>query len=170
MGNFTFQSELANATTAHVKAITAAEKSAVKMLDVYRALKIPYTHMISPRSKDSTCPSQEWRDGQRDAIVAGFSADEKRILKAPTASLDDAAKKYKAKTQAKIGSVMKDIKNGLMRNPDGKTPTQAKTGLDKANADFQAYLGKVQKYEDMPFDVVEMVALLNAMGSKFNLK
>ena len=170
MTNFTFPTKLAVATTSHVKAITAAEKSAVKMLDVYRALKIPYTHMISPRSKDSTCPSQEWRDGQRDAVVAGFSADEKRILKAPTASLDDAGKKEKAKVQAKIGSVIKDIKNGLLRNPDGKSPTQPKTGLDKASADFQAYLGKVQKYEDMPFDVVEMTSLLSALGNKFNLK
>jgi hypothetical protein len=91
-------------------------------------------------------------------------------LKAPTASLDDAAKKDKAKVQGKIGSTIKDIKNGLLRNPDGNTPTQPKTGLDKASADFQAYLGKVQKYEDMPFDVVEMIALLNAVGNKFNLK
>ena len=170
MSNFTFPVTLANATTAHVKAVTALEKSAVKMLDVYRAEKIPASHLISPRSKDSTCPSQEWYDGLREAVVAGFSVDEKRILKAPTASLDDAAKKYKAKTQGKIGSTIKDIKNGLLRNPDGKTPTQPKTGLDKASTDFQAYLGKVQKYEDMPFDVVEMIALLKAMGNKFNLK
>ena len=170
MGNFTFPTTLANATTAHVKAVTALEKSAVKMLDVYRAEKIPASHLISPRSKDSTCPSQEWYDGLREAVVAGFSADEKRILKAPTASLDDATKKYKAKVQGKIGSTIKDIKNGLLRNPDGKTPTQPKTGLDKASTDFQAYLGKVQKYEDMPFDVVEMIALLKAMGNKFNLK
>jgi hypothetical protein len=170
MTNFTFPTTLANATTSHVKAITAAEKSAVKMLDVYRAEKIPASHLVSPRSKDSTCPSQEWWDGLRDAVVAGFSVDEKRILQAPTASLDDAAKKTKAKVQGKIGSTIKDIRNGLLRNPDGKTPTQPKTGLDKASADFQAYLGKVQKYEDMPFDVVEMTALLKAMGNKFNLK
>ena len=86
------------------------------------------------------------------------------------ASLEDAGKKDKAKVQGKIGSTIKDIKNGLLRNPDGKSPTQPKTGLDKASADFQAYLGKVQKYEDMPFDVVELMALLNAMGNKFNLK
>ena len=41
MSNFAFPTEAAIATTAHVKAITAFEKSAVKMLDVYRALKIP---------------------------------------------------------------------------------------------------------------------------------
>jgi len=170
MTNLNFPTTLANATTSHVKAITAAEKSAVKMLDVYRAEKIPASHLVSPRSKESTCPSQEWYDGLREAVVAGFSTEEKRILKAPTASLEDAGKKDKAKVQGKIGSTIKDIKNGLLRNPDGKSPTQPKTGLDKASADFQAYLGKVQKYEDMPFDVVELMALLNAMGNKFNLK
>ena len=170
MTNFAFPTTLANATTSHVKAITAAEKSAVKMLDVYRAEKIPASHLVSPKSKDSTCPSQEWWDGLREAVVAGFSVEEKRILQAPTASLDDTAKKEKAKVQGKIGSTIKDIKNGLLRNPDGKTPVQPKTGLDKASADFLAYLGKVQKYEDMPFDVVELIALLNAMGNKFNLK
>ena len=83
MSNFTFPVTLANVTTSHVKAVTALEKSAVKMLDVYRAEKIPATHLISPRSKDSTCPSQEWYDGLREAVVAGFNVDEKRILKAP---------------------------------------------------------------------------------------
>jgi hypothetical protein len=170
MTNLNFPATLANATTSHVKAITAAEKSAVKMLDVYRAEQVPASHLISPRSKESTCPSQDWYDGLRAAVVAGFSADEKRILKAPTASLSDGGKKEKAKVQGKIGSTIKDIKNGLLRNPDGKSPTQPKTGLDKASADFLAYLGKVQKYEDMPFDIVEMTALLKAMGNKFNLK
>ena len=170
MTNFAFPTKLADVTTSHVKAKTAVEKSAVKMLDVYRAEKIPASHLVSPKSKDSTCPSQEWWDGLRDAVVAGFSVEEKRILKAPTASLDDARKKEKAAVQGKIGSTIKDIKNGLLRNPDGKTPVQPKTGLDKASADFLAYLGKVQRYDDMPFDVVELIALLKAMGNKFSLK
>jgi len=170
MSNLNFPISLAIATTSHVKAITATEKSAVKMLDVYRAEGIMPTHLISPRSKESTCPSQEWWDGLRGAVVAGFSSEEKRILKAPTAALDDGEKRDKARVQGKIGSAIKDIKNGLMRNPDGKTPTQPKTGLDKASADFLAYLGKVQKYEDMPFDIVDMTSLLKAMGNKFNFK
>ena len=170
MSNFTFPAQAATSVIALVSAKTAAEKAAAKTLDVFRGLKIPATHLISPKSKDSTCPSQEWYDGLRGAVVAGFTAAEKKLLKTPTSALDDAAKKEKAKVQGKIGSTIKDIKNGLLRNPDGKSPTQPKTGLDKASADFQAYLGKVQKYEDMPFDVVEMIALLKAMGNKFNLK
>ena len=38
MTNFTFPITLANATTSHVKAVTALEKSAVKML-VHRGLR-----------------------------------------------------------------------------------------------------------------------------------
>ena len=170
MSNFTFPAQAATSVIALVSAKTAAERAAAKTLDVFRALKIPATHLISPKSKDSTCPSQEWYDGLRGAVVAGFTPAEKKLLKTPTASLDDARKKEKAAVQGKIGSTIKDIKNGLLRNPDGKTPVQPKTGLDKASADFLAYLGKVQRYDDMPFDVVEMIALLRAMGNKFSLK
>jgi hypothetical protein len=170
MSNFTFPAQAATSVIALVSAKTAAEKAAAKTLDVFRGLKIPASHLVSPKSKDSTCPSQEWWDGLRDAVETGFTAAEKKLLKTPTASLDDAGKKTKAKVQGKIGSTIKDIRNGLLRNPDGKTPVQPKTGLDKASADFLAYLGKVQKYEDMPFDVVEMIALLKAVGNKFDLK
>jgi hypothetical protein len=169
MSNFTFPAEAAIATTAHVKRNHCVRKERGQNAGRIPRPKNSRHAYDFAKSKDSTCPSQEWYDGQRDAIVAGFTPDEKRILKAPTASLDDAGKKEKAKVQAKIGSV-KDIKNGLLRNPDGKTPVQPKTGLDKASTDFLAYLGKVQKYEDMPFDVVELIALLKAMGNKFSLK
>jgi hypothetical protein len=82
MSNFTFPTTLANATTlSHVKRQDGSRKSAVKMLDVYRAEKIPAIAPISPKSKDSTCPSQEWYDGLRGAVVAGFSPGRKAHLK-----------------------------------------------------------------------------------------
>lgn len=119
---------LANVTAA-TKTIESKEKALVKPLDALYA--------DGMRSADFYAPAKglDRTDfvNLKKAVVAGFTAAERKLLVADTKSMDEATKALKKKTQQKIGSRMGDIAR-LLKTREPKAEPKAPSGSTNQSA------------------------------------
>tara|TARA_R100000544_G_scaffold28798_1_gene15251 strand:- start:26 stop:583 length:558 start_codon:yes stop_codon:yes gene_type:complete len=147
------------------------KKNQVKLLDLLREDKVPYTHLLSPRGGAlslTTCPSLAYWNSIVGAVTKGLPKELQTLMATPAGALDQAQKDLKKTTRQEIGSVIGDIKDLLKAKPE-KGPRMTYVGKAKANKHAQDYMDNIRKYEDMDHDVVEQQALFSAMCKKLGL-
>ena len=146
-------------------------KAQVKLLDLLREDKVPYTHLLSPRGGAlslTTCPSLAYWNSIVGAVTKGLPPHIQTLMASPAGSLDQAQKDKKKATRQAIGAIISDIKDLLKAKPE-KGPRMTYVGKAKANKHAQDYMNNIRKYEDMDHDVVEQQALFAAMCKKLGL-
>ena len=152
-------------------AFIGGQKMGIKLVDILRADKIPYTHLLSPNGgvkSLTTCPSTEWFKAIKDAVALGFSPEIQKYLATPAAALTQPQKDKKKRAINDIGSRVNDIAGLLKKNPT-KGPRVVLTGNAKASNDMQLLVDKVRKYKDMEHDIVQQVDTLLALSRTLGL-
>jgi len=143
----------------------------VKLLDLLREDKVPYTHLLSPRGGAlslTTCPSLAYWNSIVGAVTKGLPPHLQTLMATPAGALDQVQKDLKKDTRQKIGSVIGDIKDLLKAKPE-KGPRMTYVGKAKATKQGQDYLDHVRKYEDMDHDVTYHTEVLVTLFKKLGL-
>jgi hypothetical protein len=161
MSKFTFASHV----TAHAKAAVKTEGLMAKACDAMIADQITVA-MFSKKTDDSD-RAEDFRNGLKAAIVASFTAADRRLLETPTKGLSDNKKAHKRYMQQQIGARVNDYKRGLERRlngPANKGADQKRTS-DRTFCEERliAIIKRMQKAEDPGFDAVAMIAGAEAL-------
>lgn len=82
-------------------------------------------HFVSPKTTGSLATEEEW-EALRDLVVSTFSANEKRLLAIPKGAVSPEEKGPRRTTSQKIGSKIKDIRNGVKRRLGDDKPKEPK--------------------------------------------
>jgi hypothetical protein len=108
-------------------------------------------------------------DSMKDAIVAGFSADARRLLNEDVKTLSEANKAKRTYWQQQIGSRMKDLRRGLTRRiakegakKGARTPATLEARALEAAAKFKK---QFQSAESPAADVTKVIKALDALMS-----
>jgi hypothetical protein len=107
-------------------------------------------------------------DSLKDAIVAGFSADARRLLNEDVKTLSEANKQKRTYWQQQIGSRMKDIRRGLTRRlakeakKGARTPATLEARALEAAAKFKK---QFQSAESPAADATKVIKALDALMS-----
>jgi len=156
--------------TATVAAVEGASRKMQGTADALHASGILSTHFISPKSKggESTATEAEF-ESINVAIVAGFSAQARKLLAAPTKALSDADKADKRYWQQQIGARRNDFKRALEKR-EGKADERAaqapKSPEDKIRAMIESIEKIVQGSEGLTFDAADFLKDLRALNRK----
>lgn len=108
-------------------------------------------------------------DSMKDAIVAGFCADARRLLNEDVKTLSEGNKKKRTYWQQQIGSRMKDLRRGLTRRiakegakKGARSPATLEARALEAAAKFKK---QFQSAESPAADVVKVIKALDALMS-----
>ena len=159
MSKFTFVAHV----TAHAKAEKKTAGLMAKACDSFKADGITIAMFAAADKSDK---AEEFRDTLKRAIVAAFSAADRKLLDTPTKGLSDAGRKQKRNAQMQIGARVNDYKRAYQRRLEGP----AKKGADQRTDDktfveerLVAIIKRLQKSEDAGFDTVTVIAGAQAM-------
>jgi hypothetical protein len=171
----------ARLTTNGIKAISNAVASQIKVdgrtsatVDQLIADGMLWTDFISPSSEGSTS-TPELHKALKAAIVAGFSAADRKLLATPTKALNDDNSAAKRLKQQAVGAFMGSFKRDLKARQEPAAPktraAQQPTGeASGSSKDVNVKLlelivtatKKAQGCEDPSFNVNEFVKLMKA--------
>jgi hypothetical protein len=166
------------------KAITASTSSQIKAdgrtsatVDQLIADGLLWTDFIAPSGEGSTS-TPELHKALKDAIVAGFSAADRKLLATPTKALNDDNSALKRAKQQAVGAFMGSFKRDLKARQEPAAPKtrapQQPTGeageASESGKDINVKLlelivtatKKAQGCEDPSFNVNEFVKLMKA--------
>jgi hypothetical protein len=163
------------------KAITASTSSQIKAdgrtsatVDQLIADGLLWTDFIAPSGEGSTS-TPELHKALKDAIVAGFSAADRKLLATPTKALNDDNSALKRAKQQAVGAFMGSFKRDLKARQEPAAPktraAQQPTGeASGSSKDVNVKLlelivtatKKAQGCEDPSFNVNEFVKLMKA--------
>jgi len=160
MSKFTFTSHV----TAHAKAEKKTAGLMAKACDAFKADGITIAMFAAADKSDKAV---EFRDTLKVAIVAAFSATDRKLLNTPTKALSEAVRKQKRNAQMQIGARVNDYKRAYQRRLEGP----AKKGADQKRTDDRTFceerlvaiIKRLQKADDCGFDAVTIVAGAQAM-------
>lgn len=144
-----------SATIDIVKSKEQVDKKQRKLADIYHADGIRGV-MLETEKKGG---SVELRTSIKDAIVAGFTADQQALIAKNPATLDSAQKHDRTTLKNKVDKYLTDIRKYLYDDEaDGSSdPRETKTEFQRIHAALDSVLQKLQKFENPSFDVVETV-------------
>lgn len=154
---------------ADVSNVERSVKSRHALIDALVANKIKSTDFISPKGKDSgSTATPELFAELKSAVVAGFSAEDQRLLaiesKAAVAALKPEKTARRTYLQQQIGSRMKDYRNALKRREETGDSNGAGGGKRPAQDRFLDHLSRavnvLKSESDFTFDVPTMTELL----------
>lgn len=148
----------AAAITDAVKVSNQAENKWVKATDLLISRGITAA-MLAPEKSGG---NPELRDATKHAIVAGFTSADQSLLAKEPKSLDDAAKKAKKELQQKVGSLVGHIQR-LLRDREDKPEGEEVTDIERIQKALSEVVKKIQKLENVTFDVVDIVKRLNSV-------
>jgi hypothetical protein len=154
MSKFTFTSHV----TAHAKAETKTAGLMAKACDAFKADGITVPMFAAADKSDKAV---EFRDALKGAIVAAFTAADRKLLDTPTKAMSDKDKDRKRYVQQQIGARINDYKRAFERRLNGP----AKKGADQKRTDDRTFceerlvaiIKRLQKAEAPSFDAVAMV-------------
>jgi hypothetical protein len=107
-------------------------------------------------------------DSMKEAVIAGFVADVRRLLNEDVKTLSEANKKKRTYWQKQIGSRMKDIRRGLTRRltKDTKKGARSPATLEARALEAAAKFKKqFQSAESPAADVTKVIKALDALMS-----
>lgn len=154
MSKFTFTTHV----TAHAKAETKTAGLMAKACDAFLADGIAVEMFAAADTSDKAVA---FRDALKAAIIAAFTAADRKLLETPTKGLSDRSKEKKRYVQQQIGARVNDYKRGLERRLNGP----AKKGADQKRTDDRTFceerlvaiIKRLQKSDDPGFDAAAMV-------------
>jgi hypothetical protein len=108
-------------------------------------------------------------DSMKEAVIAGFVADARRLLNEDVKTLSEANKQKRTYWQQQIGSRMKDLRRGLTRRiakegakKGARTPATLEARALEAAAKFKK---QFQSAESPAADVTKVIKALDALMS-----
>lgn len=168
MSNVILNPESATAITEAVAAVEGASRKMASSIDVLHAQGMLSTDFISPNSKKYTSTASPERFAAiNEAIVAGFTKANQKLLATPTKALSEVDKTTKRYWQQQIGARRNDFQAGLEKrenvNADGTREARPpKAPIDKLVAAL-TNVEKIIQANEWEFDVVDfMDCIINA--------
>lgn len=169
------------------KAITSATSSQIKAngrtsatVDQLIADGMLWTDFIAPTGEGSTS-TPELHKALKDAIVLGFSANDRKLLATPTNALKNSNKEAKRLKQQSVGAFMGAFKRDLKarqapatpkaraaQQPTGESGEASESGKDvnvKLLELIVSATKKAQGCDDPSFNVNEFVKLMKAAAT-----
>jgi hypothetical protein len=168
MSNITLEPVAATAITEAVAAVEGAARKMESSVDVLHAQGVLSTDFISPNSKkyESTASPEQFA-AINEAIVAGFTKANQKLLATPTKALSDVDKATKRYWQQQIGARRNDFQTGLEKREnvnaddtrEARPPKAAITKLTEALENVE----KILQANEWDFDAVDfMDCIINA--------
>lgn len=144
-----------SATIDVVKAEGQTEKKYRKLADVYHADGIRGS-MLETEKKGGVV---ELRTSIKDAIIAGFTADEQALIAKNPATLDSAQKHDRTTLKGRVDTMLNRIRNYLYEDEsDGSGEArETKTAFQRMHDNLDKVITALQKLENPSFDVAEAV-------------
>ena len=162
------------AITTHSRANTKTASLMAIVLDGFIADGVSLEFFKSPKKDTSDKVHVAFFGELNSAIVASFTATDRKLLTLPVKALSDDQKKQRRYTQQQIGARRNDYQRALNKRLN---PTPAKGADDKKTNDLTFCLERVtqmlkrlEKAESTTFDVVEAVQKLAQLNKVLNTK
>ena len=162
------------AITAHAKADTKVASLMTFVCDGFIADKVSLEYFKSPKKDTSDKVHVAFFGELNSAIVASFTASDRKLLTMPVKALSDDQKKQRRYTQQQIGARRNDYQRALNKRLN---PTPAK-GADDKRTDDKTFcleratqmLKRLEKAEGATFDVVEALHHIVQLSKILNTK
>ena len=143
-----------------VSKTTSAEKAKTLALDslIADGFDKP-SDFVSPKSKGSTVTPEEF-EALKAAIVAGFTADVRKLLAKPVKSLSAQQRSDRRYSKQQINARISDFKRQITKRlagDEGKAPSRNKTADQKIRERLTEVLKVCQKAASLDFNVNDMV-------------
>ncbi len=162
MTNVTLEPVAATAITEAVAAVEGAARKMESSIDALVAANMRSTDFISPKSKkyESTASPEQFA-AINEAIVAGFTKANQKLLTTPTKALSDVDKTTKRYWQQQIGARRNDFQTGLEKREnvnaddtrEARPPKAAITKLTEALENVE----KILQANEWDFDAVDFM-------------
>jgi hypothetical protein len=144
-----------SATIDIVKSKEQVDKKQRKLADIYHADGIRGI-MLETETKGGNV---ELRNSIKDAITAGFTADQQALIAKDPKTLDSAQKHDRTTLKNKVDKYLTDIRKYLYDDEADSSgdPRETKTAFQRMHDNLDKVITALQKLENPSFDVAETV-------------